>query len=376
MTFEEKCTMEFVYSCGIMQTIMSDTFHRRVNFLPPSDTAYYSFEVPVHEYSKVRGMENVRVWEVVAWMWQCCNKGPDLNFSGSIPRMLPYVNVVVHNAIQLLQSWEPQMNDNWAMQREATVLVELICGFGHQKCFVDAILSPGEYLHSYVQLLLKWTATWRGPNTHQWSRMMQTLLSALLNGLELSETRHTSPCNPAKVAVLEPACVKFVCTLAADTSRFCCYKPETLLENPTVFDCKKDILLEEINDALCFSSETVARDLKACLHARRYFPSLDLGPLWHLATFHKNQLIAKIYSSKHDKGARAVKEAWSEILQSTHGHKTSSPVTDLRICKEVLAAGLNSLVAAALLLISLPPSMTHIITSSTRSLMHRLHVPP
>jgi hypothetical protein len=76
MTFEEKCTMEFLYSCGILQTIMSDTFHRRANFLPPSDTPVFSFEVPVHTKSKVRGMENVTVWEVVArkfkcWMWQC-----------------------------------------------------------------------------------------------------------------------------------------------------------------------------------------------------------------------------------------------------------------------------------------------------------------
>ncbi len=275
------------------------------------------------------------------------------------------------------------MNDNWAMQREATVLVELISGFGHQKCFVDAILSPGEHLHSYVQLLLKWSATWRGPNTHQWSRMMQTLLSALLNGLELSETRHASPCNPAKVSVLEPACAKFVCTLAADTSRFCCCKPENPMEQLPGFvmsdDCstigeKKNILLEETNDALCFSSEAVARDLKACLHARRYFPSLDLGPLWQLATFHKNQLIAKIYSSTHNTRARIVRETWSQILQSTHAHKISSP--DLQLCKQVLAAGLNSLIAAALLLINLPPSMTHIITSSNRCLMHRLHLLP
>ena len=65
MTFEEKCTMEFLYSCGILQTIMSDTFHRRANCLPPSDAKSFSFLVPVHAQSKVRGMENVRVWEVV-----------------------------------------------------------------------------------------------------------------------------------------------------------------------------------------------------------------------------------------------------------------------------------------------------------------------
>lgn len=113
---------------------------------------------------------------------------------------------------------------------------------------------------------------------------MQTLLSALLNGLELSETRHASPCNPAKVAVLEPACVKFVCTLAADTSRFCCYQPENLImeqlpgllmsdDCPTIGEKKNTCSnFEETNDALCFSSEAVARDLKACLIARRYFP--------------------------------------------------------------------------------------------------------
>jgi hypothetical protein len=216
--------------------------------------------------------------------------------------------------------------------------------------------------------------------------MMQTLLSALLNGLELSKTRHASPCNPAKVAVLEPACVKFVCTLAADTSRFCCYQPENLImeqlpgllisdDCPTIGE-KKNILLEETNDALCFSSEAVARDLKACLIARRYFPSLDLGPLWQLATFHKNQLITMMYSSAHNTRARVVRETLSQILQSTYAHKISSPAMDLRLCKEVLAAGLNSTIAAALLLIDLPPSMTQIITSSTRCLMHRLHLSP
>ena len=353
MTFEEKCTMEFLYSCGILQTIMSDTFHRRANCLPPSDAKSFSFPVPVHAQSKVRGMENVRVWEVAArkftsWMRRCCSEGPDLHFSDSIPlKTLPHVHVVVHHAIQLLQSWEPQQNDNWAMQREATVLVELIAGFGHQQCFVDAILTPGASLHSYVQLLLKWAATWRGPPTHQWSRMMQTLLSALLSGLELSETRHSSPSNPAKVAVLEPVCVKFVCTLAADTSRFCCYTPEKLIGHLlNLDDCpthgeKKNMLLEETNDAICFSSEAVGHDFQACLRARRYFSSLDLGPLGQLAAFHKEQLIVKIHMIVHNARARLFGDTMSQLLLSTGVHNISPPATVLRLCNEVLAAGLQ-----------------------------------
>jgi hypothetical protein len=51
---------------------------------------------------------------------------------------------------------------------------------------------------------------------------MQLLLSSLLSGLELSETRHWSPI-PANVAVIEPACRHFVAALAGDTYRFRSY---------------------------------------------------------------------------------------------------------------------------------------------------------
>ena len=139
-------------------------------------------------------------------------------------------------------------------------------------------------------------------------------------------------------------------------------------------DWSSDVCSSDL-DAICFSSEAVGHDFQACLRARRYFPSLDLGPLGQLAAYHKNQLIAKIYMSAHNTTARSVRETVSQLLQSTHAHKTSSLETDLRLCKEVLAAGLAPLIAAAVLLINLPPSMTHITTFSTRCLMRRLRLP-
>ena len=170
VTFEEKCTMEFLYSCGMMQTVMSDIFHCRANSLPPPDgKKLYSF--PIHAKNKAYGMENIKTWDPLtgkfkSWMWRTCNEGPDLNFWGSIPaRWLPNVHVVVHNAIELLQSWEPQEDSNWMMLREAIVLANLIAGFAHQKCFVGEMLTTGAPLHAYAQLLLRWVA-WQGPFTH------------------------------------------------------------------------------------------------------------------------------------------------------------------------------------------------------------------
>jgi short-subunit dehydrogenase involved in D-alanine esterification of teichoic acids len=55
---------------------------------------------------------------------------------------LPRVRVVVCNAIGLLRSWELQEDINWALQREANVMFNLIAGFRHQICFVDEILTP------------------------------------------------------------------------------------------------------------------------------------------------------------------------------------------------------------------------------------------
>jgi hypothetical protein len=366
ITFEEKCTMEFLFSCGILQTMMSDTFYRRANSLPPSG-ADAPFTFPVHAYSDVQGFENVTGWLILAgkfksWMWRSSNEGPGLDFLGSIPvRMRPNVHVAVRNAIELLQSWEPQESNNWAMQREATVMSNLIAGFGHQKCFVDEIMTPGAALHSYVQLLLRWAATWRGPATHTWSRMMQSLLSALLSGLELSETRHSSPCNPAKVALLEPACVKFVSILAADVSRLRVYKPTYLTKLPRLLEeCptnveRKRLLLEVENETIAFYAEAAGRELKACLRARRYFSSLNLEPLGRLAAYHKNQLLCT--------GAYKV------------GKGPLSP-TDWRLYQKVLDAGLPPLIAAALLLIDQPPCKTAIIASATHCIMRRLRLSP
>ena len=83
-----------------------------------------------------------------------------------------------------------------------------IAGFGHQKCFVEEILTPVSQWHRCVQLLLQWAA-WRGPVSHLWSAIMQVLLSSLLSGLELSETKHASPA-PLHVALLEPVCHRFI----------------------------------------------------------------------------------------------------------------------------------------------------------------------
>ena len=368
LTFEEKCTMEFLYSCGMMQTIMSDTFHRRANMLPPADSKT-PFKFKVEAMASVQGNENTRTWTLLAgkfksWMWRTCNEGPFLNFGGSIPLTFSrHVRVVVCNAIELLRSWEPKENENWAMQREANVMASLIAGFGHQKCFVDEILTPGAQLHCYVQLLLQWSA-WRGPVTHDWSGMMQLLLSALLSGLELSETRHWCPI-PANVAVMEPVCHHLVATLAGDVYRFRPYKPLLLgrtqiLQRATTSE-KKKILLEVANHANGFFSGAATRELQACLRARRFFPSLDLGPLRRLAAFHKNQILS------------------SGIPRSITNLRDHMAVYD-----KILAVASTSyscltpqspLVASALLLIDLPSSLTPIIVSSVPLLLARLNLP-
>jgi hypothetical protein len=364
LTFEEKCTLEFLYSCGMMQTIMSDTFHRRANFLPPADSNL-PFKFKVDAKAKVQGDENTSLWFPLAWkfkswMWRTCNEGSFLNFRGSIPvGFLPHVRVVVCNAIELLRSWEPQENKKWAMQRETYVMANLIAGFGHQKCFVDEILTPGAQLHCYVQLLLQWCA-WRGPVTHDWSGLMQLLLSALLSGLELSETRHCSPI-PSSVAVIEPICRSFVAALAGDVYRFRSYKP-LHLGNTQVFDRltaseANRIMLKLENHASLFFSEEATRELQACLRARRYFPNLDLGPLWRLATFHKHQIL------------------------STGAHRVVTHLLDhVAIYEKVLAFAklsysclpLPPLFTSALLLIDLPSSLTPTIVSAIPLLLFRL----
>jgi hypothetical protein len=98
LTFEEKCTIEFLYGCGMMQAIMSDTFHRRANSLPPADPhAPNAFPISVTTKADT---ENIRNWLVLAgkfksWMWRTCNEGPSLNFAGCIPaRFVPHVAVV------------------------------------------------------------------------------------------------------------------------------------------------------------------------------------------------------------------------------------------------------------------------------------------
>jgi hypothetical protein len=242
---------------------------------------------------------------------------------GSIPiEMVPHVHVVVRNAIELLRSWEPQENNNWAMLREADVMANLIAAFGHQKCYVDEILTTGSHMYSYVQLLLQWT-TWRGPATHQWSRLMQGLLSALLSGLELSETKHSSP-TPANVAVLEPVCCKLIATLASDVGRFRTFKPKYLGKLNEVLDqCSTDaerrtVMLDVHNEPIDFYGGVASRELKACLRARRYFPSLDLQPLGRLAAFHKHQIL------------------WSGAL------KCSGLERDLKIFNQVLACAAAS----------------------------------
>jgi hypothetical protein len=292
-----------------------------------------------------------------SWMRRTCNERPFLMFWGSIPvAFLPHVRVVVCNAVELLRSWEPQEDKNWAMQRETNVMANVIAGFGHQKCFVDEILTPGAQLHCYVQLLLQW-CNWRGPVTHDWSGYMQLLLSALLSGLELSETRHWSPIS-TNVGVLEPVCSNLVAVLADDTYRFRSYKPLHLDNTrPTASDAKR-IMLEVANHANTFFSGAATRELQACLRARRYFPDLDLGPLRQLATFHKDQIL------------------------STGAHRAITYLRDhVAVYEKVLATSsyscppLPPLVASALLLIDLPSSLNPAIVCSIPLLLARLNIP-
>ena len=96
----------------------------------------------------MQGNENTSMWSPLAFkfkscMWRTCNEGSFLIFWGSTPtHFLSRVRVVVCNAIGLLRSWELQEDINWALQREANVMFNLIAGFRHQICFVDEILTP------------------------------------------------------------------------------------------------------------------------------------------------------------------------------------------------------------------------------------------
>jgi len=305
-----------------MQTMMSDTFHRRANFLPAVDSKA-PFTFPIETKAKVQGYENVKIWDEQAgkfksWMWRTCNEGPDLNFRGSIPVfMLPHVHIVLRNAIELLRSWEPQENDNWSLQLEAHVMANLISGFSHQKCFVDEILAPGAD-HCYVQMLLQWT-TWQGPATHDWSDLMQMLLSSLLSGLELSETKHLSS-NLHNVSVLEPVCCKLVTILAGDVSRFRSYTPLHVMRTlPQLFSQSTDsqkqkIVLDMTNHAIDFFASVASRELRACLRALRYFPSLNLAPLGPLASFHKNQILSTCGHAFASRCMEKEYEIYDEIL--------------------------------------------------------------
>ena len=170
------------------------------------------------------------------------------------------------------------------------------------------------------------------------------ILSALLSGLELSETRHWCPIS-ANVAVMKPVCYHLVATLAGDVYRFRSFKPLPL-----------GLLLEKENPANSFFSEAATRELQACLRARRFFPNLDLGPLCRLAAFHKNQI--------------------PRALTNLRDH--------MAVCNKILAIASTSyccltpqspLVASALLLIDLPSSLTPIIVSSVPLLLARLNLP-
>jgi hypothetical protein len=373
--------MEFLYSCGKMQMIMSDKFHRHANSLSPADSKSppLVYVVPAARQVPVMGRENTRQWSPLAskfksWMLKTCNEGPSLNFRGSIPvRFLPHLQIVVCNAIELLRSWEPQESDNWAMQREASVMTNLIAGFGHQKCFVDEILTPGSQLHCYVQLLLQW-CSWRGPAAHDWSGLMQLLLSALLSGLEISETIYRSPIS-VNVAVIEPVCNNFVAMLADDVYRFRSYKPLRMLTKGQQTKQLKQImdrcatapeamriLLDPENHAVRFFDEAATREIRACFRARHLFPNLDLYPLWRLAAFHKYQILstgAVVIKSLHDHIA-----VYDKLLTTA----ASSKLAQLNDC-------LPPLVASALLLIDLPFSLTPTVISCIPLLLDRLNLP-
>jgi hypothetical protein len=185
---------------------------------------------------------------------------------------------------------------------------------------------------------------------------MQLLLSALLSGLELSETRHWSPFPNWRV--IELVCRNLAAVLAQDTYRFRSYKPLHLDNTrPTASEAKK-IILDVTNHANSFFSGAATRELKACLRARRYFPDLDLGPLQRLATFHKHQIL------------------------STGAHHVITYLRDhLAVYEKVLATSsygclpLPTLVASALLLIDLPFSLTPAIVRSIPLLLTRLNIP-
>jgi len=272
------------------------------------------------------------------------------------------VRVVVCNAIGLLRSWEPKETENWAMQREANVFANLIAGFGHQKCFVDEILTPGAQLHCYLQLLLQWI-TWRGPATHDWSGMMQLMLSALLSGLELSETRHWSPI-PANVAIIEPVCNHLIAILAGDVYRFRYYKPlhlgHTQILHRAATSEEKKISLDVANHANGFFSGVATRELQACLRARRFFPNLDLAPLRRLAAFHKNQVLSlgTLRSITNLQDHVAVYNKILATARESYSYLTPLP----------------PLVASALLLIDLPSSLNPTIVSSIPLLLARLNL--
>ncbi len=120
------------------------------------------------------------------------------------------------------------------------------------------------------------------------------LLSSLLSGLELSETKHASPA-PVHVAVLEPVCHKFVAIMAGDQSRFRTYKHVHMRRLAEMFDqCstdseKQQFVVDMTNDAITFFSGAATRSsTHACARAK-FFPPSTSNLLQNSPPFTRNK---------------------------------------------------------------------------------------
>ena len=291
------------------KTGMSDIFERRAAGLglPPrlpsfsSDTTILPF---IDDKSDNACLQLCLLlsYKIGDWFCQMSAEGMIFDhhdFEGSADIAIP----ALQDCLLALREGSPKPETNWETSYLVLCLFNVVCGAAKQKCYVEEILKPSGELHEYMSLLasLLDLPAIGAPKNNLWViDYSMSMFSALLVGIDWSNSIYHSPIDAALLAPIEPISAKIIEIVAENTPLERFHDSETLSDFLAKFHEARLTGRARDSDAVdniikCFRnwivSKTQPNVLGGIVRAKKLFPSLVLMPLGEIARHYKQEVL-------------------------------------------------------------------------------------
>ena len=293
-----------------LQTILSDTFSREDELLPPRPSSYtYAPDVDAVAYGD--DDDQCDIWDKYtasfkSWIWRATSEGRVFDFKDKKSLMMLDE---LKDCLAFAREHQPTAEIDWKITRLSVVVINILSSVANQAVYLQEIIAPDGKLHDYVDFLFENTTLCFEilEMNHLWIGLMQLMFSSVLVGVEFMETVYRTPIEKQYLDPFEVIAQKMV-LLAAKVTKLEVWEPN--MERYRISNAKF-----MINDFMMWMSNAGGREFRGILRAKKLFPSLDISPVAEIARHYQQQ----VESYFEDNFAKTVVLAngasvWAEIL--------------------------------------------------------------